>query len=235
MRTREWYRCKDPVAMVRSVSYPLAALPPAEQALYLRRHRLFTLTAARPVLDRIDRADCYSAAEVALRLAEGTATESETVAADALLRAAWQESMDAASHYFEAPAEVWAIPRLINVLALLLKQPDGASYNLVVPQSIVHPGDPIPLLTPEETSQSCHLLREVFGDRRWGIESSWRTSTAVAIAKDMYDSRDFAAMPLLADALEDAGCADERILDHCRGPGPHVKGCWVVDLVLGKE
>jgi hypothetical protein len=66
-------------------------------------------------------------------------------------------------------------------------------------------------------------------------DPSWRTTTAVAIAKGMYDSRDFAAMPLLADALEDAGCADASILDHCRGPGPHVKGCWVVDLVLGKE
>jgi hypothetical protein len=56
-----------------------------------------------------------------------------------------------------------------------------------------------------------------------------------AIAKAMYDSRDFAAMALLADALQDAGCEQADILDHCRGPGPHVKGCWVVDLVLGKE
>jgi hypothetical protein len=48
-------------------------------------------------------------------------------------------------------------------------------------------------------------------------------------------TRDFAAMPLLADALQDAGCTDDRVLDHCRGSGPHVKGCWVVDLVLGKE
>jgi hypothetical protein len=51
----------------------------------------------------------------------------------------------------------------------------------------------------------------------------------------MYDSRDFGAMPILADALQDAGCDNEDILDHCRGPGPHVCGCWVVDLVLGKE
>ncbi len=42
-------------------------------------------------------------------------------------------------------------------------------------------------------------------------------------------------MPVLADALEDAGCADADILAHCRGHGPHVRGCWVVDLVLGKE
>jgi hypothetical protein len=51
----------------------------------------------------------------------------------------------------------------------------------------------------------------------------------------MYDSRDFSVMPILADALQDAGCDNEDILSHCRGDGPHVRGCWVVDLVLGKE
>jgi hypothetical protein len=50
----------------------------------------------------------------------------------------------------------------------------------------------------------------------------------------MYDSRDFAAMPLLADLLEEAGCPLE-VSDHCRGPGPHARGCWVVDLILSKD
>jgi hypothetical protein len=63
----------------------------------------------------------------------------------------------------------------------------------------------------------------------------WRTDTAVALAAQMYDSRDFSLMPILADALQDARCDSDDILDHCRGPGPHVRGCWVVDLVLGKE
>jgi hypothetical protein len=80
-------------------------------------------------------------------------------------------------------------------------------------------------------------LRDIFGNpfRPVAFDPSWRTSAAVAIAKGMYESRDFAAMSLLADALQDADCADQQILDHCRGPGPHVKGCWVVDFVLGKE
>jgi hypothetical protein len=51
----------------------------------------------------------------------------------------------------------------------------------------------------------------------------------------MYDFRDFAAMPILADALEEAGCDNPDILSHCRNPGVHVRGCWVVDLLLGKE
>ncbi|HYH68698.1 MAG TPA: hypothetical protein VD866_28655 [Urbifossiella sp.] len=62
----------------------------------------------------------------------------------------------------------------------------------------------------------------------------WRTEAVVGLARGMYEARDFGPMPVLADALEDAGCADADVLAHCRGPGPHVRGCWVVDLVLGK-
>jgi hypothetical protein len=52
----------------------------------------------------------------------------------------------------------------------------------------------------------------------------------------MYESRDFSPMPILADALQDAGCENPDILGHCRDPnGVHDRGCWVVDLVLGKE
>ena len=64
---------------------------------------------------------------------------------------------------------------------------------------------------------------------------AWRTDTALALARQMYESRDFSAMPILADALQDAGCDNDDILNHCRDAnGPHVRGCWVVDLVLGK-
>lgn len=51
----------------------------------------------------------------------------------------------------------------------------------------------------------------------------------------MYEARDFAPMPILADALQDAGCDHADVLAHCRSPGPLVRGCWVVDLVLGKS
>ncbi|MBN9521028.1 hypothetical protein J0H58_21335 [bacterium] len=66
------------------------------------------------------------------------------------------------------------------------------------------------------------------------FDPAWRTEVAVALARGMYESRDFAPMPVLADALDDAGCDEPDILAHCRKPGPHVRGCWVVDLVLGK-
>jgi hypothetical protein len=81
------------------------------------------------------------------------------------------------------------------------------------------------------------LIREVFGPSLAPItvDPDWRTDTAVTLAAQMYESRDFSPMPILADALQDAGCDNEDILSHCRSDGPHVRGCWVVDLVLGKE
>lgn len=80
------------------------------------------------------------------------------------------------------------------------------------------------------------LLREVWGNpfRPVAFDPAWRTEAVVALAQQMYEARDFGPMPVLADALDDAGCANAEILAHCRGPGPHVRGCWVVDLVLGK-
>jgi hypothetical protein len=79
------------------------------------------------------------------------------------------------------------------------------------------------------------LVREIFGYpcRAWTVDPRWLTSTVVALAQAIYDDRAFERMPILADALEDAGCINTEILAHCRGPGPHVRGCWVVDLLLG--
>jgi hypothetical protein len=82
------------------------------------------------------------------------------------------------------------------------------------------------------------LLHDIFGNpfRPVTFPPAWRTITTVALAKLIHESRDFGAMPILADALQDAGCEDADILNHCRDvSATHVRGCWVVDLVLGKE
>jgi len=93
-------------------------------------------------------------------------------------------------------------------------------------------------LRSEEEDHQLHLARDIFGNpfRPVAFDPRWQTSTSIGIAQTMYESRDFGAMPILADALQDAGCEDDAILSHCRDPKqPHVRGCWVVDLVLGKS
>jgi hypothetical protein len=65
------------------------------------------------------------------------------------------------------------------------------------------------------------------------FDPRWRTGDVLGLARGIYDDRAFNRIPILADALIDAGCDRSRIIDHCREPGPHYRGCWVVDAALG--
>jgi hypothetical protein len=75
-------------------------------------------------------------------------------------------------------------------------------------------------------------FRTITVDPSWLV---WNHGTVLALARRIYDDRAFDTMPILGDALEDAGCTDMAILEHLRGPGPHARGCWALDLILGKE
>jgi len=81
------------------------------------------------------------------------------------------------------------------------------------------------------------LLRDTIGNpfRPVPLNPAWLTATVVSLAQQMYRSRDFSPMPILADAMQDAGCDNADILNHCRSDGLHVRGCWAVDLLMGKE
>jgi hypothetical protein len=91
----------------------------------------------------------------------------------------------------------------------------------------------------EEELAQVALLRETFGnpfrlvkpDPAW---LRWNDRTVPAMAQAIYEERAFDRLPVLADALTDAGCEDEAILSHCRSEGPHQRGCWAVDLLLGR-
>jgi hypothetical protein len=63
----------------------------------------------------------------------------------------------------------------------------------------------------------------------------WQDSTVRRIAEGIYEEHAFDRLPILADALLDAGCDDEELIAHCRSAGPHARGCWAVDLILGKS
>lgn len=79
------------------------------------------------------------------------------------------------------------------------------------------------------------LYRDLLIDRSNVLfNPAWLTSTVRAVAAGVYESRDFSGLPVLADALQEAGCDDSVILDHCRTAGWHARGCWVVDAILGK-
>jgi hypothetical protein len=96
----------------------------------------------------------------------------------------------------------------------------------------------------KEREQQRGVLLDIFGSpfRPATISPAWRTPQVVALAQSAYDQRELPAgaldlprLAILADAVEEAGCTDAGLLAHLRGPGPHVRGCWAVDLLLGKE
>jgi hypothetical protein len=97
------------------------------------------------------------------------------------------------------------------------------------------------VVAEREKIAQCSILRDILGnpfrpppaiDPSW---TTWNDGTVVELAQAVYQEKVFDRLPILADALEAAGCTNEEILAHCRGPGPHVRGCWVVDLILGKQ
>ena len=99
-----------------------------------------------------------------------------------------------------------------------------------------------PVWTAEQHRRSqCRAVRDIYPNpfrqppRLDASCLAWNSGTVSKLATAIYDERAFGRMPILADALEDAGCADADILGHCRGGGEHVRGCWVVDLLLGKD
>ena len=177
-----------------------------------RQRRLFACACCRLIWHLIPSAELKHVVAVSESVADETATDTEREAAvsqaippDALRHAAMGAVMYASYH-------------------------DASPGNCIGAASCVYESDPDMRVT------SVNVVRCVFGNsfRPFPCSPLWRTDTVRILANQMYESRDFSAMPILADALQDAGCEISNILDHCRGPGPHVRGCWVVDLVLGK-
>ncbi len=87
-----------------------------------------------------------------------------------------------------------------------------------------------------ELRQQADLIRCIFGNpfRLVFLDSVWLTPNVVSLAQAIYDDRAFDRMPILGDAIEETGCGNADIIDHCRSPTEHVRGCWVVDALLGK-
>jgi hypothetical protein len=108
--------------------------------------------------------------------------------------------------------------------------------------ALARPGRTPKSVRSKERRAQRELLHDIFGNpfRRPALDPAWRTPEVRALARAVYDNRflpggslDRFRLTLLADALEEAGCTDRAILDHCRGPAPHVRGCHLVEAILG--
>jgi hypothetical protein len=178
------------------------------------------------------------AVEVAERYAAGLATEEELDTASDAAWAVWDADVEQAGLGEPPP------PCLASQAAFAVAIPCGwwgAAPAYVEPDFIACQATRN--ATAEGMAQ-CVLLRDIFGNpfRPIRLDIDCRMPSVVALAQAAYDNRilpagtlDPARLAVLSDALEEAGCHDTEILGHCRQAGPHVRGCWVVDAVLGRS
>ncbi len=89
----------------------------------------------------------------------------------------------------------------------------------------------------EELLAQANFVGDIFGNPflPLSVDQAWLTPDVVQLAHAIYADRTFDRMPALGDELEKADCTHFAILGHCRGPGPHVRGCWVVDILLSRD
>jgi hypothetical protein len=189
-----------------------------------RKLRLLAAACCRRLWDIMADERSRQAVETLERYVDGLASEAE-----------WQAARNAAHGAFIVAIDRHDPGRLaINaVFSAVYFDPLVAARSCVALTSFAFRGK---AQVAERRAQS-GLVRDIFGNPfQASILDSTCCSAAVRrIAEQMYNSRDFSAAPILADALEEAGCTDAVILRHLRDKGPHVRGCWVVDLILGKS
>jgi hypothetical protein len=229
MTETEWLSCNDPTPMLRFLQGKASDRKLRLFAVACCRRLPFLLTGpARPLLDTLDRGaegqlslqEIDDASDQIEELGEQfdesvgghdaglTALWHSFTACKNIAGASWEKGRAAASVATSAAAWTWSNST----------DPAWATARVA-----------------EEAAQGSILL-DLFGNpfRPVALDAAWLTTTAVGLAQSIYDERAFDRLPILADALEDAGCTNADILDHCRQPGEHVRGCWVVDLLLGK-
>jgi hypothetical protein len=200
-----------------------------------RRQRLLAAAAVRALGRWIDHPVAVAALEASDRFADTGKTK-------AAMKRARDALSDARVALGPPPSEPEARARVLGTYSALFAagrlcgEGDIAAAH-VIRQAVRtwEEGEGLPL--GEARRRLYPVYREVAGPQTpVAFDPAWRTSTAVSLARQMYDGREFSAMPILADALQDAGCENEDVLAHCRDPQPaHVRGCWVIDLVLGKS
>jgi hypothetical protein len=213
MTEAEWLASGDPDKILKSLTSPGH-----------RKSRLFACACCRRVATLITLSG-IKAIEVAEQFADGNATRDELLTANP--RTAPSSQRRAFGHTYESGDAV------CSAIALW-EHPVGCwdASQWAAGATTDYPA---------ERAAQASLVRDIFGNPfrpRPTINPGWLTwndGTVVRVAQAIYDDRAFERMPILADALEDASCDDADILNHCRSGVEHVRGCWVVDLLLGKE
>jgi hypothetical protein len=200
-----------------------------------RKLRLFACACCRSMWDLLDDPRSRKAVEIAEQFVDGNATPTE-------LTVAWLDAEHAARVTREdARADIASLPEWD------VWDDDWLATESDAIGAAEHAAD----AATDDAWEAAWGLRQCYTDvprlallndilgplpfRPVAVAPSWLTATVTALATAIYEERAFDRLPILADALEDAGCNNQEVLGHLRGGGDHCRGCWPVDLILGKE
>jgi hypothetical protein len=217
MSESDWLACRDPRGLIMGHG-------PMWNKVSPRKMRLFACGCCRLIWPSLVDERCRRAVEVGERLADDRAGPEEVSQTYTRTIVALGDSPPRTTkwHAVMASLTTLAANRFSNARALrvvdhtLRASPASRRSGLAEAQ--------------------CDLYLDIVGG--WSkpkpFDKAWMTPDVFELAMDIYDRRDFEMMPILGDALEKAGCSTLQILDHCRAPTAHARGCWVVDAVLGR-
>jgi hypothetical protein len=233
MTESEWQACADPRPMLEFLKGRMSD----------RKLRLFACACCRRIWHLLSNKGIRDTIEIAERFADGLVRDEER--SDACKMAQQAAQSRAVTRRPVSPK--WERRAASMVYYASARDAMEAAYN--APQFAIevliwrvggYEACDSKTISQGEYSLQADDLRDIFGnpfcpaavDPHW---LAWNNATIAKLARVIYDERAFDHLLILADALEEAGCGNADILSHCRQPGEHVRGCWVVDLILGKE
>lgn len=208
-----------------------------------RKPRLFACQCCRNIWNLLDDERSRRAVEVAEEFADGRSTNKLLRRAGRAARRVFLKPRDAdrpGRYYAARAAASLTFKEAFSSASHAAEGADLALFTVergIIPKSALDADVFAYVKRYPFRAEHVVWLLDIFGNpfRPVSLDPRWLSSTAVSLAQAIYTDRLFDRMPILADALEDAGCHQADILGHCRGGGEHVRGCWVVDLLLGKE
>ena len=225
MTEKEWLKCPDLDKMLGYIDGTPSGSRKSGGKASKRKMRLFAVACCRHVWDLITDKRHRNAVEASEAYADGLIRQKELV----------QKRMAAyrpGANYPHKAAEAVAQPKMAaRYVAMLINE------TLAHPSWYLRPRNEIAYQSFVNWTFEPNLLREIMGNpfRPITVDPAWLTATVKQLAEGIYEERAFDRMPILGDALEEASCSNADILNHCRQPGEHCRGCWVVDLLLGKN
>jgi hypothetical protein len=239
MTEAEWLACEDPVSMLEHLGEKVSD----------RKLRLFAVWCCRSIWQYMRKKRSRKNVEVTERFLEGLAGDAELHAAYTAATTAFEETPEnTIENHITLVASVVAVNNVEEAIS------EARYVAGVIADKAVYGDYPIGItdetqaacaarFTTEQARQ-CRVLRCVIGNPFLPItpDPAWRAPSVLSVAQAAYDERvmpagelDGVRLAVLADALEEAGCTNAHILLHLCSPGPHARGCWPLDLILGQQ